>query len=203
MRNGPTSSTRSPKSAIRVWACRSSSPPRPSSAIRPIRGSLRTRTPSAREGSTKTGYWIKKWANETDRTNYSSTDGGKLDFQNMRYAVVLLNYVEAAIELNQLSDPNIYDYLDDIRDRAGMPPVDRTKYATQTKLRELVRRERRVELAFEGHRLFDIRRWRIAEQVMNGESTARRLRVPTTATWPRRASSTPTATTCGPFRSVR
>ena len=87
----------------------------------------------------------------------------------MRYAVVLLNYVEAAIELNQLSDPNIYDYLDDIRDRAGMPPVDRTKYATQTKLRELVRRERRVELAFEGHRLFDIRRWRIAEQVMNGE----------------------------------
>ena len=122
-----------------------------------------------KEGSTKTGYWIKKWANETDRTNYSSTDGGKLDFQNMRYAVVLLNYVEAAIELNQLSDPNIYDYLDDIRDRAGMPPVDRTKYATQTKLRELVRRERRVELAFEGHRLFDIRRWRIAEQVMNGE----------------------------------
>ena len=111
-----------------------------------------------KEGSTKTGYWIKKWANETDRTNYSSTDGGKLDFQNMRYAVVLLNYVEAAIELNQLSDPNIYDYLDDIRDRAGMPPVDRTKYATQTKLRELVRRERRVELAFEGHRLFDIRR---------------------------------------------
>lgn len=67
-----------------------------------------------------------------------------------------------------MSDPNLYDYLDDIRDRAGMPPVDRTKYASQTKLRELVRRERRVELAFEGHRLFDIRRWRIAEQVMNG-----------------------------------
>ena len=131
--------------------------------------SFETKDAIGKEGSTKTGYWIKKWANETDRTNYSSTDGGKLDFQNMRYAVVLLNYVEAAIELNQLSDPNIYDYLDDIRDRAGMPPVDRTKYATQTKLRELVRRERRVELAFEGHRLFDIRRWRVAEQVRNGE----------------------------------
>lgn len=73
-----------------------------------------------------------------------------------------------AFELNQLSDLNLYDYLDDIRDRTGMPPVDRTKYASQTKLRELMRRERRVELAFEGHRLFDIRRWRIAEQVMNG-----------------------------------
>jgi starch-binding outer membrane protein, SusD/RagB family len=35
-------------------------------------------------------------------------------------------------------------------------------------MRELYRRERHVELAFEGHRLFDIRRWRIAEQVMNG-----------------------------------
>lgn len=121
-----------------------------------------------KEGSTKTGYWVKKWANETDRQNYSSTDGGKLDFQNMRYAVVLLNYVEAAIELNQLDDPNIYAFLDDIRDRAGMPPVDRTKYSSQEKLRELVRRERRVELAFEGHRLFDIRRWKIAEEVMNG-----------------------------------
>ena len=121
-----------------------------------------------KEGSTKTGYWVKKWANETDRQNYSATDGGKLDFQNMRYAVVLLNYVEAAIELNQLDDPNIYAFLDDIRDRAGMPPVDRTKYSSQEKLRELVRRERRVELAFEGHRLFDIRRWKIAEEVMNG-----------------------------------
>ena len=90
----------------------------------------------------------------------------------MRYAVVLLNYVEAAIELNQLSDPNIYDYLDDIRDRAGMPPVDRTKYATQTKLRELVRRERRVELAFEGHHYYhDIRRWMIAPQKMTATLT--------------------------------
>ena len=54
-----------------------------------------------------------------------------------------------------------------LRDRAGMPPVDRSKYATQEKLRELVRRERRVELAFEGHRLMDIRRWKIGEEVMN------------------------------------
>lgn len=121
-----------------------------------------------KEGSTQTGYWVKKWQNETDRQNYTSTDGGKLDFQIMRYAVVLLNYVEAAVEMNELSDPNIYDFLDDIRDRAGMPPVDRAKYASQSKLRELVRRERRVELAFEGHRFFDLRRWRIAEQVMQG-----------------------------------
>ena len=115
----------------------------------------------------RSGYIAIK--NVSPSSNPLNNNYIKRPFLMMRYAEMLLNYVEAAIELNQLSDPNIYDYLDDIRDRAGMPPVDRTKYATQTKLRELVRRERRVELAFEGHRLFDIRRWRIAEQVMNGE----------------------------------
>ena len=49
-----------------------------------------------------------------------------------------------------------------------MPDVDRDKYNTQESLRELVRRERRVELAFEGHRLYDIKRWKIADKVMNG-----------------------------------
>lgn len=118
-------------------------------------------------GSTRTGYWVKKWANSTDWA-LTSANAGTLDFYIMRYAVILLNYAEAAIELNQIDDPKIYEYLDDIRDRAGMPPVDRTKYNTQEKLRELVRRERRVELAFEGHRLFDIRRWKIGFDVMRG-----------------------------------
>lgn len=119
-----------------------------------------------KRNSSKTGYWIKKWVNEQDLT-LSDLSTGTLPFQLMRYAVVLLNYVECAIELGELGDPKIYEYLDMIRDRAGMPPVDRSKYATQEKLRELVRRERRVELAFEGHRLMDIRRWKIGEEVMN------------------------------------
>ncbi|MBR0300743.1 MAG: RagB/SusD family nutrient uptake outer membrane protein, partial [Bacteroidales bacterium] len=117
--------------------------------------------------STVTGYWVKKWVNQTDMS-LSSTTSSTLPFQLMRYSVVLLNYVEAAIELNQLTDPNIYAYLNKIRNRAGMPDVDESKYNTQESLRELVRRERRIELAFEGHRLIDIRRWRIAEEVMNG-----------------------------------
>jgi len=117
--------------------------------------------------STATGYWVRKWVNQADMS-LASTTRSTLPFQLMRYSVVLLNYVEAAIELNQLSDPNIYLYLNKIRNRAGMPDVDQEKYKTQQALRELVRRERRVELAFEGHRLIDIRRWRIAEEVMNG-----------------------------------
>ena len=119
-----------------------------------------------KRNSTKTGYWIKKWVNSNDYK--SSNANGTLPFAHMRYAVVLLNYVEAAIELGELDDENIYTYLDKIRTRAGHVKVDRKKYDTQEELRELVRRERRIELAFEGHRIFDIRRWRIGEEVMNG-----------------------------------
>lgn len=50
-----------------------------------------------------------------------------------------------------------------------MPVVDRTRYTGQEKLRELLRRERRVELAMEGLRWFDICRWKIGEQVLNGK----------------------------------
>ena len=49
-----------------------------------------------------------------------------------------------------------------------MPNIDDTKYNTQAKLRELYRRERTVELALEGNRVFDIRRWQIGTQVLNG-----------------------------------
>ena len=49
-----------------------------------------------------------------------------------------------------------------------MPDVDQAVYNSQAKLRELIRRERRVELAMEGLRYFDIQRWKIGEQVMNG-----------------------------------
>lgn len=119
-----------------------------------------------KRNSTKSGYWVKKWCNETDLNNPLS---GKLPFQLMRYSVILLNYVEAQIELGNLDDPLIYTYLNKIRSRAGQPDVNKTKYATQEKLRELVRRERRVELAFEGHRLYDIRRWKIGNEVMNGD----------------------------------
>lgn len=115
--------------------------------------------------STKTGYWIKKWVSDQTLVN---PNRGTLPFQLMRYATVLLNYVEAQIELGNVTDPNIYTYLNKIRSRAGQPDVDKSKYNTQATLRTLVRRERRVELAFEGYRLNDIRRWNIGESVMNG-----------------------------------
>ncbi len=83
-----------------------------------------------------------------------------------RYAEVLLNYAEAK---NEASGPeaSIYDALDLIRVRAGMPVVDRVKYATKETLRNFIRNERRVELAGEGLRYFDIIRWKIAQTTLN------------------------------------
>lgn len=90
-----------------------------------------------------------------------------------RYAEVLLTFAEAT---NELTGPStdVYDALDEIRTRAGMPAVERTKYNTKEKLRELIRRERGVELAGEGLRRADIVRWTddsglmLAETLLNG-----------------------------------
>ena len=75
------------------------------------------------------------------------------------------------IEKGGYSQAEITKYINEVRDRVGMPAVEEVEGTNleQDELRAIVRHERRVELAFEGHRLFDIRRWRIAEQVMNGE----------------------------------
>lgn len=91
-----------------------------------------------------------------------------------RYAEVLLSYAEAENELNGPSS-DVYAKLNKVRNRVGMPNVDEVKYNTKEKLRELIRRERSVELAGEGLRRADILRWRdsegkmLAETVLNGD----------------------------------
>ncbi|MGO4292583.1 RagB/SusD family nutrient uptake outer membrane protein [Chitinophaga sp. RAB17] len=115
--------------------------------------------------STATGYWIRKYLDARDR----QARDGKLDFMIIRYSEVLLIYVESLIELDDWKNPAIALHLNDIRTRAGMPAVDLQKYNSAALLRQLVRRERQSELAFEGQRYFDIRRWGIVKQVMNGQ----------------------------------
>jgi hypothetical protein len=116
--------------------------------------------------SSRTGYFVRKYCDVAmDRTRPSA---GTLDFMIYRLADVMLMRVEALVEGGQSNDPDVIDYLNQIRNRSNMPNVNTAVYNSQDKLRELYRRERRVELAFEGNRWFDIRRWKIAEQVMNG-----------------------------------
>ena len=119
-----------------------------------------------------TGYAPKKYVpNLADFPDMWNTG---LNIPVIRYAEILLTYAEAKIELNQI-DNSVYDAIDEVRLRAGMPAVDKTVYNSQPTLRELVRRERRVELALEGLRWFDIQRWQIADEVMNGPVYGPRL----------------------------
>ena len=85
------------------------------------------------------------------------------DMIHLRYADILLMYAEAQNEATG-PDASVYSALDRVRGRAGvnMPPVDQSRYNTRESLREFIRDERRVELALEGLRYFDMKRWKIA-----------------------------------------
>src|SRR5690606_12023229 len=72
-------------------------------------------------------------------------------------------------------DNSVYDAINKVRHRAGMPDVDQSVYNNQAALRTLVRRERRVELALEGLRWFDIQRWKIGSVVRSGNVYGTRL----------------------------
>ncbi|PTT01437.1 RagB/SusD family nutrient uptake outer membrane protein [Pedobacter sp. HMWF019] len=119
--------------------------------------------------NSSTGYNFRKL---TDPEIYKAQLDNYSNIILIRYAEVLLTYAEAQ---NELSGPNpaVYKAIDDLRDRAGMPHVDQVKYAAKDAMRELIRRERRVELALEGQRYMDIRRWKIAPQVMKNTNDIR------------------------------
>jgi hypothetical protein len=104
--------------------------------------------------------------------NGNDLNNAGLDVILIRYAEIKLMDAEAKIESNTI-DNTVYDDINFVRTRPGvnMPTVDQTKYNDQTSLRTLVRRERRVELALEGLRWYDIQRWQIGTQVMNGQVT--------------------------------
>lgn len=82
-----------------------------------------------------------------------------IDVIVMRYPEILLGYAEAKIELGQL-DESVYAAINKVRNRAGMPDVSADRKGNQTKMRQLVRRERKVELMMEGLHIFDMRRWK-------------------------------------------
>ncbi|UKJ06568.1 RagB/SusD family nutrient uptake outer membrane protein [Solitalea lacus] len=121
-------------------------------------------------GNSPTGYNLKKylsnlsdyWNTAYGTTALSSTGGNVIVF---RYAEVLLMYAEAKIEAGQI-DYSVYAAINQLRQRAGLPNADATTHPDKASLRALVRRERRVELAGEGLRWFDIVRWQIGPQVI-------------------------------------
>lgn len=115
--------------------------------------------------SSFTGYLYRKHVDPLDYpTNVSSSEQ---DIILIRYAEVLLNYVEAKVELNEI-DASVYDAINAIRRRPSVMMPEITSGKSQAEMRNIVRKERRHELGMEGLRYFDIRRWRIAEHVIPG-----------------------------------
>lgn len=121
-----------------------------------------------------TGYNFRKYLatlDDYDNTAYGTdvwNTGGSIIV--IRYAEILLTYAEAKIEANQI-DASVYAAINQVRQRptVNMPAATAVNYPDQASLRTLVRRERRVELAGEGLRWYDIQRWRIGAQVLSGD----------------------------------
>jgi hypothetical protein len=113
-----------------------------------------------------TGYGTKKYTvyDKEPNSNNIQGDRSEINYMVIRFADVLLMYAEAQNEAAG-PDASVYAVLDQIRTRAGMPKVAEGK--TQAYLREIIRLERRIELAQEGFYYNDIRRWKLAEKVLN------------------------------------
>lgn len=118
-----------------------------------------------------TGLLFRKYYDEADIPDRNTRS--QLKFMIMRYAEILLTYAEAKIEADDI-DQSVIDAINEVRQRAdvNMPAADISM--TTAELRELVRYERSVELALEGFRLLDIRRWGVAEDVLSGTVLGRR-----------------------------
>lgn len=121
--------------------------------------------------ATFTGYLWNKYLDESDIPDKLTQS--TLSFIMMRYAEVLLTYSEAKIELGEV-DQSVIDALNEVRGRESVQMPEVSLGMSTEDLREIVRYERTIELALEGFRLFDIRRWEIAEDVMPGNVLGRR-----------------------------
>lgn len=118
--------------------------------------------PSQPWNATQTGYYLRKFLDESI-TNPGGSNIGNTPWTFIRYAEILLNYAEAKYNLGD--EATCRDYINKIRSRpsVNMPLVTEGGQALLTRLQN----ERRIELAFEDHRWFDTRRWKIAPIVLN------------------------------------
>lgn len=128
---------------------------------------------------TITGYYIKKlvhFQNVIGITSYSVTS---YPWPIIRLSDLYLLYAEA---LNESAGPeaDVYKYINLVRERAGLQSVESswrnysinpTKYTTQIGMRDIIHQERSIELAFEGQRFWDLRRWKEATKVLNNPIT--------------------------------
>jgi hypothetical protein len=129
-----------------------------------VNGTLQGGTDAVYQG-TPTGYYNFKML-DPRALPASLTALTARDIPLIRYAEILLDYAEAANE-NEGPTANVYMAMNSIRARAGLVPSALPAGLSQTQMRTAIQNERRVELAYEGHRFWDVRRWLIADQTQN------------------------------------
>lgn len=124
--------------------------------------------PNGIQRQTRTGYYMRKFlGNFSTSAAYGNQNH---NFVILRYAEILLDYAEAS---NELGNTTIaYDQLKAIRKRAAIDKGSDGLYGlkdgmSQDEMRQAIRLERRIEMAFEEQRYWDVRRWKIAEHVFN------------------------------------
>ena len=124
-----------------------------------------------------TGYFVKKLINPNSALNTNTMLAYyEYPFPIIRLADVFLLYAEALNEVKSTPDAEVYEYIDMVRERAGLDGVVESwanyssqpdKPTTKEGMREIIKQERLIELAFEGQRFWDLRRWKDAENYMN------------------------------------
>ncbi|GAA3949954.1 RagB/SusD family nutrient uptake outer membrane protein [Pedobacter ginsengiterrae] len=134
--------------------------------------------------ATKTGYYMRKYLSES-ASWAGTTTNIRRPWIFFRYAEILLNYAEALNEAQGVGAmPQVLSSINLIRARSGvaMPALQTTNPAgngyvapTQVELRKRIRNERRVELCFEEHRFFDVRRWKEGESTFNKAVSGMRI----------------------------
>lgn len=134
---------------------------------------------SGNDQNEPTGYVPKKWIHyQTLQPVTLQISVYNYIWPKYRLAELLLYYAEALNESenSQVARNEAMQYADMVRERAGLQPIAETwrtysknpnKYNTQEGLREIIQRERLIELCFEGSRFWDLRRWKTAREVMN------------------------------------
>lgn len=124
--------------------------------------------PNNIQRQTRTGYYMRKFMGDyADKNAYGNMDH---NFVIFRYAEVLLNYAEAENELEHIDVA--YKQLKKLRKRAGIEAGTNDLYGlkpdmTQAEMRKAIHLERRIEMAFEEQRYWDVRRWKVADTVFN------------------------------------
>jgi len=117
------------------------------------------------EGRTITGYYIRKFIDETIPFVALDFNGSKTSWKELRLGEVLLNYAEAQNEA-AVADASVYNAINQIRSiHGGLPALNAG--LSKDQLFEKIVQERKIELAFEGHRFWDLRRWKKAEHVLH------------------------------------